>query len=173
MPGTPLVPPKTPKGVIYGGIGALAVILALAIGLQLGGGSSAPAPVPAAPGQASALVGAAPQATAAPATTTPTAAASASTDGMDRHVMVYNNSSQTLMQLYASPVTSDNWEEDMLGSQVLASGANINANIDNGTNECNYDLKAVMADGKEHIHNAVNVCAVSSWTISDAGESTS
>jgi hypothetical protein len=171
-PGAPLAPPKTPKGVIYGGIGALAVILALAIGLQLGGGSSAPAPVPAAPGQAQALAGAVPQATAAPAAAA-TAASAASTDGLDRHVMVQNMSSQSLMQLYASPVTSDNWEEDMLGSQVLAAGASINANVDNGTNECNYDLKAVMADGKEYIHNAVNVCATSQWTIGDAGESTS
>jgi hypothetical protein len=167
-----MVPPKTPKGVIYGGIGALAVILALAVGLQLGGGSPAPAPVPAAPGQAQALAGAVPQAAAAPAAAA-TTASSASSDGLDRHVMVQNMSSQTLMQLYASPVTSDNWEEDMLGSQVLAAGASINANLDNGTNECNYDLKAVMADGKEYIHNAVNVCATSQWTIGDAGESTS
>ena len=55
----------------------------------------------------------------------------------------------------------------------LAAGASINANIDNGTTECSYDLKAVMADGQEHIQRAVNVCAVSMWTIGDSGNSTS
>jgi len=166
-----LIPPKTPKGVIYGGIGALAVILALAIGLQMGsGGSSAPATT-GAPGQASALVSPTTQGTTAPTTAGTTT--SGSTDGQDRHVTIANNSSQTVMQFYASPVTSENWEEDMLGANVLSSGTSINANIDNGTNECNYDLKAVMADGQEHIQNGVNVCAVSQWNITDSGNSTS
>ena len=45
------------------------------------------------------------------------------------------------------------------------------ANIDNGTNECIYDLKVVMADGKEHIKRRVNVCAVSRWVIGESGNS--
>ena len=89
-------------------------------------------------------------------------APAAASDTQDRHVMVMNMSSQTLRELYASPVTSDSWEEDLLGSRVLAAGESINANIDNGTGECSYDLKAVMADGREHIQRAVDVCAISS-----------
>lgn len=99
-------------------------------------------------------------------------ASAASTDGKNRKVLVENISSQTLRELYASPVTSKTWEEDLLGQRTLTAGQSISANIDNGTNECNYDLKAVMANGAEHVKRGVNVCAISKWTIGDSGDST-
>ena len=95
----------------------------------------------------------------------------ASNDGRDRRVNVVNASSQVLRELYASPVTSSSWEEDMLGANVLRRGQNIVANIDNGTNTCQYDLKVVMANGREHVRRNVNVCVVSQWTITDRGNS--
>ena len=55
--------------------------------------------------------------------------------------------------------------------RVLSRGQSIEANIDNGTNECQYDLRAVMADGREVIRRNINVCAVSKWTIGDSGDS--
>ena len=97
--------------------------------------------------------------------------ASASNDGKNRKVVIENISSQTLRELYASPVTSKTWEEDLLGQRTLAAGSSINATIDNGTNECNYDLKAVMANGREHIKRGVNVCAVSKWVVGDSATS--
>jgi len=99
-------------------------------------------------------------------------AAEAANDGKNRHVTVENISSQTLNYLYASPITSKTWEEDLLGTdRVLSRGESIDANIDNGTNECQYDLRAVMADGKEVIRRNINICAVSKWTIGDSGDS--
>ncbi|HEX5183306.1 MAG TPA: hypothetical protein VFW19_09165 [Allosphingosinicella sp.] len=98
-------------------------------------------------------------------------AASASNDGKNRKVMVQNISSQTVNSLYASPATSKTWEEDLLGQRTLAAGASVQANIDNGTNECIYDLKVVMANGKTFEHRQVNVCAASKWVIGDSGES--
>lgn len=97
--------------------------------------------------------------------------ASASNDGKNRKVLIENISSQTLRELYASPVTSKTWEEDLLGQRTLTAGSSINATIDNGTNECNYDLKAVMANGREHIKRGVNVCAVSKWVVGDSATS--
>jgi hypothetical protein len=97
--------------------------------------------------------------------------ADAATDGKNRVVVVENYSSQSLNYLYASPITSKTWEEDLLGDRVLARGESIDANIDNGTNECQYDLRAVMADGREVIRRNINVCAVSKWTIGDTGDS--
>lgn len=98
-------------------------------------------------------------------------AASASNDGKNRKVTVQNISSQTINSLYASPATAKTWEEDLLGQRTLAAGASILANIDNGTNECIYDLKVVMAGGKTFEHRQVNVCAASKWVIGDSGES--
>jgi hypothetical protein len=92
-------------------------------------------------------------------------------DGKNRKVLVENISTQTLRELYASPVTAKTWEEDLLGQRTLTPGQSISANIDNGTPECNYDLKAVMANGTEHVKRGVNVCAISKWTIGDSGDS--
>src|SRR4051812_11479475 len=90
-------------------------------------------------------------------------ASAASTDGKNRKVLVQNISSQTVRELYASPITAKTWEEDLLGQRTLAAGQSISANIDNGTNECNFDLKVVMANGKAFEHRGVNVCAASKW----------
>jgi hypothetical protein len=98
------------------------------------------------------------------------AASAASTDGKNRKVLVQNISSQTVNNLYASPVTAKTWEEDLLGQRTLAAGASIEANIDNGTNQCMFDLKVVMAGGKTFEHRQVNVCAASKWVIGDSGE---
>lgn len=95
----------------------------------------------------------------------------AATDGKNRRVTVDNVASQSIYYLYASPATSTTWEEDLLGSGTIPAGTTKVANIDNGTNECYYDLKVVMADGKEHIQRRVNVCAVSRWVIGESGNS--
>jgi len=100
-----------------------------------------------------------------------TSAAWAATDGKNRRVTVENLSSQSIYYLYASPQTSGDWEEDLLGSGTIPAGTSRVANVDNGTNECIYDLKVRMADGKEYIQWKVNVCAVSTWTVGDSGNS--
>ena len=92
-------------------------------------------------------------------------------DGKNRRVTVENLSSQAVYYLYASPISATTWEEDLLGSSTIPAGTSKVANIDNGTTECYYDLKAVMADGKEQIQRKINVCAVSKWVIGDSGNS--
>lgn len=99
------------------------------------------------------------------------ASAYAANDGKNRRVTVENLSSQSIYYLYASPQSSGDWEEDLLGSGTIPSGSSKVANIDNGTNECIYDLKVKMADGKEYVQWKVNVCAVSTWTVGDSGNS--
>jgi len=102
-----------------------------------------------------------------------TASGANSTDGKNRKILVQNISSQTIRELYASPITSKTWEEDLLGSRTLGPNQSISANIDNGTNQCEYDLKAVRANGSEAIERDVNVCAKSKWAIGDTGDSLS
>ena len=97
------------------------------------------------------------------------APAYASNDGRDRRVNVVNASGQGLREIYASPVTSNSWEEDMLGSNILGSGRSMVFNIDNGSNACRYDLKAVMMNGREHVRRNVNVCVVGTWRITNGG----
>jgi hypothetical protein len=97
--------------------------------------------------------------------------AAAAPDGKNRKVTVQNVSSQTIRELYASPITATIWEEDLLGQRTLTAGQSIVANIDNGTDQCYYDLKAVLANGKAVEQRKVNVCAASKWVIGDSGNS--
>jgi hypothetical protein len=98
-------------------------------------------------------------------------AAGAAPDGKNRKVTIQNVSSQTVRELYASPITATTWEEDLLGQRTLTAGQSISANVDNGTNECYYDLKAVLANGKAVEQRKINVCAASKWVIGDSGNS--
>jgi hypothetical protein len=99
------------------------------------------------------------------------APASAAADGKNRKITVVNLSSQTLKELYASPITATGWEEDLLGTRTLDAGASIVANVDNGTSECYYDLKAVLANGKAVEERKINVCAISKFVVGDSGGS--
>ena len=96
-------------------------------------------------------------------------ASAAAQDANDRRVEVQNRSDQAIHYLYASPVTTNSWEEDLLGRGTIAVGASVTANIDNGTTECNYDFKVVMANGREHITRRVNVCVVSRLVVTNSG----
>lgn len=98
-------------------------------------------------------------------------ATAASTDGKNRKVTVENVGTQTVRELYASPITSTTWEEDLLGQKTLGPGQSISANIDNGTNECYYDLKVVLGNGKAFEERKINVCAASKWVVGDTGDS--
>ena len=59
-------------------------------------------------------------------------------------------------------------EENLLGERSLPSGKSIQANIDNGTNDCYYDLEVVLDDSRKIVHRAVNVCASAKWVIGEA-----
>ena len=96
---------------------------------------------------------------------------SAAPDGKNRKVTVENLSNQSVYNLYASPITSTTWEEDLLGQGTIPAGSSKIANIDNGTTECYFDLKAVMANGKAVEQRNVNVCAASKWVIGDSSNS--
>ena len=93
----------------------------------------------------------------------------AANDGQNRRVTVENVANQSIYYFHASPATSTTWEEDLLGSSTIPSGNSKVFNIDNGTNECFYDLKVTMANGKEHIQRRVNVCTVSRWVVGESG----
>lgn len=108
------------------------------------------------------LFGGAASAAAKPAA--PMAAASTvAVDNQDRRVNIVNQTRFTIMEFYASSVGQNNWQEDILGANVLPAGRSVVVNIDDGTGYCLYDLKAVFEDGDEAIKYRVNVCEISTF----------
>jgi hypothetical protein len=50
--------------------------------------------------------------------------------------------------LYVSPTTSDDWEEDVLGTGVLQSGQSVNVRLALPLSRANrYDIKMIDSDG--------------------------
>ena len=86
------------------------------------------------------------------------AAMAQSRDGMSRVVTIDNQSGATITQFYASNVGTNDWQEDLLGADVLPSGESVTINIDDGTGYCRYDFRAVYEDGSEEVDARVNVC---------------
>ena len=76
----------------------------------------------------------------------------------DKYVVIKNNSDRDIFYLYVSPETSDEWEEDVLGDDVLLAGDEITINL-YGYEECLFDIKAVYDNEEEEIRWDVNVCS--------------
>lgn len=80
----------------------------------------------------------------------------------DKNVLIQNNTGRTIYRFYGSPVNVNNWEEDILGANVLPSGSSVNVNFADGRTICNYDMRAEYTDGSAIVKRNINVCRVSS-----------
>lgn len=81
----------------------------------------------------------------------------------DRHVVIVNETRHTIVEFYASNIGRDTWEEDILGEDVLPVGQSVRINIDDGTDACLYDFKAVFDDGDQLVRNRINVCTIGTY----------
>lgn len=86
-----------------------------------------------------------------------------SRDGLNRRVRIHNNTGWTMTHFYASDSRITSWQEDMLGSSVLAAGRSIMMNIDDGSGACLYDFKARFSNGEELTRFNVNVCQIADY----------
>ena len=73
------------------------------------------------------------------------------------YVDISNKTSVDIWYLYMSPQSSDSWEEDVLGEDVLLAGDDFTVDLV-GYDECIWDFKAVFADEEEVELYEVNVC---------------
>lgn len=83
---------------------------------------------------------------------------------LDRRVKIVNQTGYTIVEFYASNTGTDDWQEDILGPDVLPTGSSVMINIDDGTGYCKYDLLAIFEDGDEVVQPDVNVCEVATFT---------
>lgn len=67
----------------------------------------------------------------------------------DRRVRIINASNVIVNSFQASNTSRKSWEEDILGSSVLAPGQSVMVNINDGTGACMFDFKAVLANGRK------------------------
>ena len=82
---------------------------------------------------------------------------------LDRRVRINNNTSYDIVQFYASNTGTNDWEEDILGQDILPAGHSIMINIDDGSGYCKYDFLAVFEDDDQVTSNNNNVCELSDF----------
>lgn len=92
-----------------------------------------------------------------------TSAFAQSGDGNDRRVRIINDTGVVMTHFYASASNQSDWQEDLLGSNVLPSGSSVVANIDDGSGACLYDFRARFADGDVLERFQINVCQISEY----------
>ena len=85
----------------------------------------------------------------------------------DRHVVLVNNTSKTIVEFYGSNTGTEDWEEDILGTDTLSPGQQVRINFDDGTEYCKFDFKMVFEDESEMIESEFNVCEYGTLTVSD------
>jgi hypothetical protein len=89
--------------------------------------------------------------------------ATGTASALDRKVRISNSSDYDIVEFYASNTGRNNWEEDILGADILPSGSSVMVNIDDGSGYCRFDFKAVFEDGDEAISSNNNVCELSEF----------
>lgn len=80
---------------------------------------------------------------------------------------VRNETSTDIVRIYVSTSNSNDWEEDVLGSDVLAAGSSTKINFSNSTQGCYHDLKAVFRDGDVLERRDLNLCELRSYTFTN------
>ena len=85
----------------------------------------------------------------------------------DLQFKLNNESSFVVVEFYASPSDVGDWEEDILGVDVLGSGESANITIADARTQCEYDLRFVFDDGDVVERAAVDLCETGSYTLTD------
>ncbi|MBW8269975.1 hypothetical protein [Caldovatus aquaticus] len=73
-----------------------------------------------------------------------------------------NNSGRTIMEIYASPSSDNNWGPDRLGQNVLPPGQSFAVRLPLG--ECLYDIRVVYDDNSAQERRRVNTCSLTNVT---------
>ena len=92
---------------------------------------------------------------------TPTMAAAEARQNFE----LLNNTGYTIQEVYVSPTTANDWQEDVLGQDELANDQSVNIRFHRSETACMWDLKVVYEDNTSAEWTNINLCTVSTITI--------
>jgi hypothetical protein len=76
-----------------------------------------------------------------------------------------NKSTYTVVELYVSPTTEDEWGEDVLGRDVLGDDEKVDIQFSRSETTCSWDLKIVDDEGDEVTWTKLNLCEANEITL--------
>ena len=83
---------------------------------------------------------------------------------LERRVRIINASNVTMNSFYAENIASQTDRDDLLGASVILTGESVVLDVNDGSDACSFDFKAVMVDGRMVCEYDFNVCEISTWT---------
>jgi hypothetical protein len=92
----------------------------------------------------------------------------------DQDFALVNATGYAISELYVAPSKTSDWQEDVLGQDVLGDGERANITFSKSADTCHWDLKVVYYDDNTSAEwLGVNLCELSAVTIkynADSGE---
>lgn len=81
--------------------------------------------------------------------------------------VLVNQTGETIREVYVSPSKADDWEEDILGRDVLEDGESVKITFHDRPGIKLWDLKAVVGEkgGRSHIWYELNLMEIEEVTI--------
>lgn len=76
-----------------------------------------------------------------------------------------NKTGYTVDQVYVTPANANDWQEDVLGRDVLGNGEVVHIRFSRGARGCMWDLKVVFTDNEIAEWHDFNLCTMSKITI--------
>lgn len=73
---------------------------------------------------------------------------------------IINQTGYTIYEVYVSETTNDDWEEDILGKDVLDNGGRLNVTF-SGRSACLWDIMVLDEDDNSVEWSGINLCEVS------------
>ncbi len=82
--------------------------------------------------------------------------------------VLVNNTGYPIYKVNVSAASTDNWEEDILGSQILNNGESLQVNFGVG-NQQYWDIQAVFEDGSSIAWYGIDLLSVYQVTLNGDG----
>ena len=79
--------------------------------------------------------------------------------------MLHNQTGVEINSLYVSPHSADDWEEDILGQDTLASGESLKITFDDREKHAHWDLKVTDKEGNSLEWEDLNLVEISEVTL--------
>jgi hypothetical protein len=83
----------------------------------------------------------------------------------DETLTVKNRTGYTISEIYIAPASSDNWEEDVMGSDELATGTSVDVDFSKSEDTCKWDLRAVYDDKSAAVWRNIDLCKISTISL--------
>lgn len=87
----------------------------------------------------------------------------------DLEFTLTNDTSAVIMFFHASPTGVDEWEDDVLGSEVIGPGESVSVTIADGRDVCEYDMRFEFDEesGLEVLEDTQDLCALGAYTVEE------